>query len=83
RKTFTLRELARIADFLREGRAEEASDIHPASDNEDSLRAAVGRAAALRGSVGPVEDPLDLDVADPFGRSEVAYRRSFDQLIPA
>ncbi|MFG6280917.1 low molecular weight phosphatase family protein [Microbacterium sp. 5K110] len=83
RRTFTLRELARIADLTRGGGFDQIDADAPPLDISSSMRAAVARAAALRGSVGPVEDQRELDVTDPFGRSDDTYRRSFAQLIPA
>lgn len=80
RRTFTLRELARIVDGTHGGIGE-AKIAHP--DASDALREAVSQAAARRGSVGPTADPNDLDVIDPFGQPETVYRRSFEQLIPA
>lgn len=83
RRTFTLRELARIANLAGGGELDQVDEDALPLDTSSSMRAAVARAAALRGSVGPVEDQRELDVLDPFGRSDDTYRRSFEQLIPA
>lgn len=80
KRTFTLRELARIA---KAAPAVASGDTALPSDPSEALRTAVAEAATLRGSVGPAENPRDLDVIDPFGQSEATYRRSFEQLIPA
>lgn len=82
RRTFTLREFARIVDLADVGLAD-ALASEDVSEATDAMRVAVARAAALRGSVAPPDDPSELDVTDPFGRSEETYRLSFAQLIPA
>ncbi len=76
RRTFTLRELARLT-----------RDVDPAAlpganaTTADRLRALVPMAAARRGLT--VHRPTDDDVVDPYRGDCALYRRSFDQLLPA
>ncbi|MDF2045588.1 MAG: protein-tyrosine-phosphatase [Microbacterium sp.] len=82
RRTFTLRELARIAEFV-EPRLEQAVIDSGATTAADGMRAAVGLAAALRGTVEPPASPEEFDVVDPYRRSDETYERSFVELAPA
>lgn len=82
RRTFTLRELARIADSAEESLREAVSNAG-ASTPEEAMRAAVALAASLRGTVPPPADPDDFDVIDPFRRSDEVYAASFETLVPA
>lgn len=82
RRTFTLRELARIAEFV-EPRLEQAVIDSGATNAADGMRAAVGLAAALRGTVEPPASPEEFDVVDPYRRSDETYERSFVELAPA
>jgi protein-tyrosine phosphatase len=74
RRTFTLRELARLA-----------RDVDPASlppgRPAERLAALFPLAAAQRGQ--KVFEPTDDDVVDPYGGDPALYRTSFDQLHPA
>jgi protein-tyrosine phosphatase len=76
RRTFTLRELARLA-----------ADVDPSSlpganaTTADRLRALVPLAALRRG-LAP-HRPADDDVVDPFRGDAALYERSFGQLLPA
>lgn len=74
RRTFTLRELARLAAAV------ELDDL-PAGSPADRLAALVPLAAAQRGRVPVVAE--DDGVDDPYGYGDAAYARSFDQLRPA
>lgn len=82
RRSFTLRELARIAEaaqadlpaFIRRSGATTA---------EEGMRVAVALAASLRGTIAPPSDASEFDVIDPYRRSDETYRTSFGQLIPA
>lgn len=80
RRTFTLRELARVAEYIG---SSHAPDTSAASTPADRMRAAVLSAAIQRGLAPQPEDPADLDVVDPYRRSDDTYRRSFDQIEPA
>jgi protein-tyrosine phosphatase len=76
RRTFTLRELARLA-----------ADVDPATlpganaTTADRLRALVPLAAAQRGR--SAHRPADDDVVDPYRGDAALYRTSFGQLLPA
>lgn len=74
RRTFTLRELARLARDIDPGEI-------PPGPPAVRLAALLSLAAAQRGQkfVEPSED----DVIDPYRGDESLYRRSFDQLHPA
>ncbi|MCT2085755.1 low molecular weight phosphatase family protein [Microbacterium enclense] len=80
RRTFTIRELARVANFIG---APAEGDAGAGSAPADGMRAAVLLAAAQRGLVPQPEDAADLDVVDPYRRSDNTYRESFGQIRPA
>lgn len=82
RRTFTLREFARIVpEAITElSTTLTASDI---ADTGSALRAAVSAVSSLRGIVEPPESPADFDVEDPYGRPDEIYQRSFEVLAPA
>lgn len=80
RKTFTIRELANIANGISD---DELHAETATTDAASALRAAVGLAAALRGVVPPLAFPDDLDVVDPYRQSSEVYERSAAQLLPA
>lgn len=76
RRTFTLRELARLVALV------EPSELPGAgATTADRLRALVPLAAVRRGLVPAL--PADDDVPDPYGRGEAAYRKTFTLLVPA
>ncbi|WP_343959352.1 low molecular weight phosphatase family protein [Yaniella flava] len=79
RKTFTLRELARIAEVV----PDEDLLVEDSRGPTNRLRAAVEAAALNRGVALPPENPDDNDVLDPFRRSQETYLASRDQLVPA
>ncbi len=76
RRTFTLRELARVV-----------ADIDPAglpganATTADRLRALVPLAASRRWLTA--HKPVDDDVVDPYGGGDALYQQSFGQLLPA
>ncbi|HWL78714.1 low molecular weight phosphatase family protein [Microbacterium sp.] len=82
RRTFTLREFARLADSVA---PEELVDQAPllTADAGDRMRDAVDLVASLRGSLPPLLDPADDDVVDPYRQSDEVYEQSADQLVPA
>jgi protein-tyrosine phosphatase len=82
RRSFTLRELARIADVLEPQLPHIISDAG-ATSAEEGMRAAVARAAALRGTIEPPARPEEFDIVDPYRRSDETYARSFAELSPA
>lgn len=75
RRTFTLRELARLAGAVGPGALPEGT---PA----ERFAALLPLAAAQRGAVGAVT-PDDDDVVDPYRRGDEVYAESFAQLAPA
>lgn len=78
--TFTLRELARLAQ------AADPIDLEGAAQGADAktrLRGILRHLSSLRGRVTPPKDVVDDDVIDPFGRSWNTYRLSAAQLVPA
>ncbi|KAE8764393.1 low molecular weight phosphatase family protein [Georgenia thermotolerans] len=77
RRTFTLRELARLADQV--DRDELAAASWPGTSPADRLAALVPLAAARRAHV-----PAELDdVVDPFRRTPQVYKESLAQIVPA
>ena len=74
RRTFTVRELARLADVV-------APDALPAGSPAERLAALLPLAAAQRGQVRAAAE--DDDVVDPYRRSARVYAQSFAELAPA
>ncbi|EYR65127.1 protein tyrosine phosphatase [Actinotalea ferrariae CF5-4] len=74
RRTFTLREFARLADAI-------GPAALPAGTPADRLAALVPLAAAQRG-LKPAR-PEDDDVVDPWGYDDAAYEASWNQIAPA
>lgn len=81
RKSFTIREFARLAASVTPQEIEALRTQFP--QPSERLAAAVERVAAKRGRVTPPEKPEDDDVVDPYRRSRRTYRRSGEQLAPA
>ena len=83
RRTFTLRELARLATAV--GPDAVSAAVRAAAGSPDDvaarIRALIPLAAAQRGRV-PVA-PADDDVVDPYGGGDRLYVTSFAQLRPA
>lgn len=82
RRTFTIRELARIADVAQDHLTSAITEAG-AKTPDEALRAAVAVASAIRGTVPPPERADEFDVIDPYGRGISAYQQSFTELIPA
>ena len=82
RRTFTLRELARLLAAVAPADLAAVAAL-PADDIVGRFAELIDAAAALRGYVLPPEDELDDDVVDPYRRSDDVYRQSADQLVPA
>lgn len=83
KRTFTIREFARMLDALEERDAL----AHHAGDTADSSNSArwlelPARAASVRHLV-LAADPADNDVIDPYRRSEKYYREMEEDLAPA
>lgn len=79
RKTFTLRELARIAQFVPD------TELHHdgTASCESTLVGAVEIAAMNRGLALPAAFPEDDDVIDPYRRSQETYLKARDELVAA
>jgi protein-tyrosine phosphatase len=77
RRTFTLRELGRLATLV-----DPAALPGAGATTADRLAALVPLAGAARPSAGPVSAGDD-DVVDPYRGDDVLYQRSFGQLFPA
>jgi protein-tyrosine phosphatase len=78
RRTFTLRELARLASQV-DLEQLEARAGGPTATPASRLDALVPLAAAHRSAVAPELD----DVLDPYRRELSVYQESFDQIVPA
>lgn len=86
KRTFTIREFARMLDVL-DARATEQPDAGP--DDADPLaantaywRSLPARAAGVRHLALPA-DPSENDIIDPYRRSPEVYRQMEDELAPA
>lgn len=74
RRTFTLRELARLVAHV------DPQTLHAAGDTPGArVRALPALAAAVRHVAGAGDD----DVVDPIGGDDRVYRTSYDELAPA
>lgn len=82
RRTFTVRELGRLAPTLIP-MLPEAVASSGARTPQDAMKAAVSLAASMRGTVPPPSSPEDFDVVDPYRRSDETYERCFAELVPA
>ncbi len=95
KRTFTIREFARMLNVLDQRAAENVSQpaaglpSEAASDDESRLaanaafwRGLPARAAGVRHLSLPA-DPADNDIVDPYRRSPEVYREMEDQLAPA
>ncbi|QEO13676.1 low molecular weight phosphatase family protein [Agromyces intestinalis] len=70
RRSFTLREFARVADFVATQQVDsEASTEHPAA----KLQQLVHAAPTQRGLAVPPATPEDDDILDPYGRAPDVY----------
>ena len=72
RRTFTIREFARISEEVTDADLAPAAEL-PLDDRVGRLTAAVGVVGAMRGMVSPVRTPEDDDVIDPYRRSPEVY----------
>jgi protein-tyrosine phosphatase len=82
RRTFTLREFARLVKGV-DVRELTAVDALPAADVVGRLCEWVEIAASRRGTVVRPDSPDDDDVVDPYRREESVYRRSASQIVSA
>lgn len=79
RRTFTLREFARLADAVPQDALPSSSDTTATQD----WRRAVEAAAQFRGTLLPPRFPEDDDVIDPYHREAAVYELSAQQQLPA
>jgi protein-tyrosine phosphatase len=78
RRTFTIREFARMLDVL----AQRDTSPAPAADVPVLWRGLPARAASVR-HLALAEEASDNDVVDPYRRGEDIYRQMEDELAPA
>jgi protein-tyrosine phosphatase len=86
KRTFTIREFARMLDVL-DARATEhpdsgPEDADPLAANTAYWRSLPARAAGVRHLALPA-DPSENDIIDPYRRSPEVYRQMEDELAPA
>lgn len=79
RLTFTLREFARLADQV----SNEDIAMRSGHSPLELLRSVVESVAQLRGTLPLLDDPLQEDVVDPYGKDLETYKLSVGQLRPA
>lgn len=84
RRTFTLRELARLVAGLEDETLRNAA-ARASNHGDDHARLAeiLAVIAAQRGIDAPPSHPEDDDVIDPYGRSAETYMRSGTQIVDA
>ena len=82
RRTFTIREFARIAAEISDEDLASVAAI-PRTDSAGRLAATVAVVGSMRGMAGPPATPEDDDVIDPYRRSADVYERSGNELRPA
>ena len=78
RRTFTIREFARLAPLVTPDDVEEA-----VAGGLAPLSAAVEAVARKRGLLPPPQFAEELDVIDPYRQSASVYRLARDELVPA
>jgi protein-tyrosine phosphatase len=78
RRTFTIREFARMLDVL----AQRDTDPTPAADVPALWSGLPARAASVR-HLALAGEASDNDVVDPYRRGEETYRQMEDELAPA
>lgn len=81
RKTFTLREFARLASAI-DGLELDAVVNAAGPEKSARLEAALEIVSSERATVRPA-DPEDDDIVDPYRRGDDVYLASADQLVPA
>ncbi|ADX74266.1 protein-tyrosine-phosphatase [Pseudarthrobacter phenanthrenivorans Sphe3] len=91
KRTFTIREFARMLDVLDQRAADAAGDAPAGKNNDDGGRLAANtafwkglpaRAAGVRHLSLPA-DSADNDIVDPYRRAPEVYRQMEDELAPA
>jgi protein-tyrosine phosphatase len=82
RYTFTIREFARLQELVSAEDFREVTE-KPLEDLAGRMETAVRLVAMYRGTLPPLEDALDDDVIDPYGRDDKTYKLTATQLMPA
>jgi len=91
KRTFTIREFARMLDVLNQRAAAGSQETPQETASDDDARLAANatlwrglpaRAAGVRHLSLPA-DPSDNDIVDPYRRAPEVYREMEDQLAPA
>ncbi|MFJ5954481.1 low molecular weight phosphatase family protein [Paenarthrobacter sp. NPDC092416] len=82
KRTFTIREFARMLAVLESREVASDADAAPSASIGDFWRSLATRAASVRHLALP-GDPSENDVIDPYRRGEDAYRQMEDELAPA
>ncbi|MET1017781.1 MAG: low molecular weight phosphatase family protein [Leifsonia flava] len=82
RRTFTIREFARIAAEITDDDLAPAAEL-PLDDTAGRLSATVAVVGDLRGMVTPALTPEDDDVIDPYRRTADVYEQTGTELRPA
>ena len=78
RRTFTIREFARLAPLVT------VEDVEVlVANGMDSVPAAIEAVASKRGLLPPPKFPEEFDVIDPFKQKKSVYKLSRDELVPA
>lgn len=81
RRTFTLREFARLTHSVDEGELLSAMRNPLVADTSEArLIAALGLLADSRGLAPRPSEPADDDIVDPYRRSEATYERAAQQM---
>lgn len=83
RRTFTLREFARLAARLDEADLNHEAQMCSASDAQDRLSGMLALVSSQRGREHPPAEAGDDDVVDPFRRSRRTYELSAGQIASA
>lgn len=82
RRTFTLREFARLTATVDDDTLFEQNSLFPGTDDPESrLVSALAVLTDLRG-IHRADTPEDDDVIDPYQRSEATYALSASQMVP-
>jgi protein-tyrosine phosphatase len=82
RRTFTVRELARLAQQVPDEEARRIADA-AGSDPAERLAALLTHLTGVRGELDPPAEPGEDDVVDPYRRSWAVYEQMAAEMMPA
>ncbi|QEW00830.1 low molecular weight phosphatase family protein [Microbacterium caowuchunii] len=82
RRTFTVRELARLAQHVPDEEARRIADA-AGSDPAARLAALLTHLTGVRGELDPPAEPGEDDVVDPYRRSWAVYEQMAAEMMPA